>query len=161
MVCRGTEDVFSPAMISGKCVLTTGVLKSRCVVYTLQNTTKHHLDVLRFLLLAFVDMGIQQLPLEVQLRRLKNKLESCHSHIFVPTCCSSWIISGSGSAKLSSLVYWHGIAHNCGVQGRAAILIWCELSRLQLKWPLGMHEDDWLNSIQTSCSYLDIKHNFV
>lgn len=27
MVCTGTEDVFSPAMIAAKCVLTTGILK--------------------------------------------------------------------------------------------------------------------------------------
>lgn len=79
MICTGTEDVFSPARIATKCVLTMGVLKgyqARCAVYTIQkDSTKHHPDVLRFILLAFVDMGLQQ-----QFEFVISRINWIHAH---------------------------------------------------------------------------------
>lgn len=79
MIYTGTEDVFSPAMIAAKCVLTMEVLKGyqvRCASYTIQkDSTKHHPDVLRFILLAFVDMGLQQ-----QFKFVISRINWIHAH---------------------------------------------------------------------------------
>lgn len=57
MICTGTEDFFSPAMIAAKWS-TMGILKgyqARCAVYTIQkDSTKHHPDVLRFILMPLL-----------------------------------------------------------------------------------------------------------